>query len=199
DDGAAPRASRRRPRLRLASRHRIQHRWALLLSARRCLDLVPAQRHQVLPRRVPRARLGKGMPLQEDGAGGGRVMATVQTDQVTLTIDGQSVTVPKGTLILDAAKTIDIDIPIFCSHPKMAPVAVCRMCLVEVEKMPKLQPACAVYVAEGMVVKTTTEQVGKYQKGVLEFLLINHTHDCPICDKGDKRPPTDQQFQDDRG
>src|SRR5881398_1307559 len=122
-------------------------------------------------------------------------MATVQTDQVTLTIDGQSVTVPKGTLILDAAKAINIDIPIFCSHPKMAPVAVCRMCLVEVEKMPKLQPACAVYVAEGMVVKTTTEQVGKYQKGVLEFLLINHPLDCPICDKGGECPLQDQAYQ----
>src|SRR2546423_6050623 len=182
-------------RRRLAARHRVQHRWALLLSAGRCLDLVPAQRHQVLPRRVPRARLRKRMPLQEDGGGGGRVMATVQTDQVTLTIDGQSVTVPKGTLILDAAKAINIDIPIFCSHPKMAPVAVCRMCLVEVEKMPKLQPACAVYVAEGMVVKTTTEQVGKYQKGVLEFLLINHPLDCPICDKGGECPLQDQTYQ----
>src|SRR5256886_314 len=119
----------------------------------------------------------------------------VQTDQVTLTIDGQSVTVPKGTLILDAAKAINIDIPIFCSHPKMAPVAVCRMCLVEVEKMPKLQPACAVYAAEGMVVKTTTEQVAKYQKGVLEFLLINHPLDCPICDKGGECPLQDQTFQ----
>ena len=119
----------------------------------------------------------------------------VQTDQVTLTIDGQSVTVPKGTLILDAAKSIDIDIPIFCSHPKMAPVAVCRMCLVEVEKMRNLQPACAVYVADGMVVKTTTEQVGKYQKGVLEFLLINHPLDCPICDKGGECPLQDQTFQ----
>jgi NADH-quinone oxidoreductase subunit G len=122
-------------------------------------------------------------------------VATVQTDQVTLTIDGQSVTVPKGTLILDAAKSINIDIPIFCSHPKMAPVAVCRMCLVEVEKMRNLQPACAVYVAEGMVVKTTTEQVSKYQKGVLEFLLINHPLDCPICDKGGECPLQDQTFQ----
>ena len=122
-------------------------------------------------------------------------MATVQTDQVTLTVNGQSVTVPKGTLILDAAKKIGIDIPIFCSHPKMAPVAVCRMCLVEVEKMPKLQPACAVYVADGMVVKTTTEQVNKYQKGVLEFLLINHPLDCPICDKGGECPLQDQTYQ----
>jgi len=122
-------------------------------------------------------------------------VAVVQTDQVTVTINGQSVTVPKGTLILDAAKKIGIDIPIFCSHPKMAPVAVCRMCLVEVEKMPKLQPACAVYVGEGMVIKTTTEQVGKYQKGVLEFLLINHPLDCPICDKGGECPLQDQTFQ----
>ena len=122
-------------------------------------------------------------------------MAAVQTDQVTLTVNGQSVTVPKGTLILDAAKKIGIDIPIFCSHPKMAPVAVCRMCLVEVEKMPKLQPACAVYVTEGMAVKTTTEQVNKYQKGVLEFLLINHPLDCPICDKGGECPLQDQTYQ----
>ena len=122
-------------------------------------------------------------------------MAAVQTDQITLSVNGQSVTVPKGTLILDAAKKVGIDIPIFCSHPKMAPVAVCRMCLVEVEKMPKLQPACAVYVAEGMVVKTVTEQVNKYQKGVLEFLLINHPLDCPICDKGGECPLQDQTFQ----
>jgi NADH-quinone oxidoreductase subunit G len=122
-------------------------------------------------------------------------MAAVQTDQVTLTINGQSVTVSKGTLILDAAKALGIDIPIFCSHPKMAPVAVCRMCLVEVEKMPKLQPACAVYVADGMVVRTVTEQVNKYQKGVLEFLLINHPLDCPICDKGGECPLQDQTFQ----
>jgi len=122
-------------------------------------------------------------------------VAAVQTDQVTVTVNGQSVTVPKGTLILDAAKKAGIDIPIFCSHPKMAPVAVCRMCLVEVEKMPKLQPACAVYVADGMVIKTTTEQVGKYQKGVLEFLLINHPLDCPICDKGGECPLQDQTYQ----
>ena len=122
-------------------------------------------------------------------------MAAVQTDQVTVTVDGRSVTVPKGTLILDAAKAVGIDIPIFCSHPKMAPVAVCRMCLVEVEKMPKLQPACAVYVGDGMVIRTRTDQVNKYQKGVLEFLLINHPLDCPICDKGGECPLQDQTFQ----
>ncbi|MDQ6885204.1 MAG: 2Fe-2S iron-sulfur cluster-binding protein, partial [Candidatus Dormibacteraeota bacterium] len=122
-------------------------------------------------------------------------MAAVQTDQVTVTVDGVSVTVPKGTLILDAAKRVGIDIPIFCSHPKMAPVAVCRMCLVEVEKMPKMQPACAVQVTEGMVIRTRTDQVEKYQKGVLEFLLINHPLDCPICDKGGECPLQDQTYQ----
>ncbi len=122
-------------------------------------------------------------------------MSAVQTDQVTVTVDGVSITVPKGTLILDAAKKVGIDIPIFCSHPKMAPVAVCRMCLVEVEKMPKLQPACAVQVAEGMVIRTKTDQVAKYQKGVLEFLLINHPLDCPICDKGGECPLQDQTYQ----
>src|SRR5438309_11212209 len=113
-------------------------------------------------------------------------------DRVEVTIDGHSVRVAKGTLLLDAATDLGIHIPIYCAHPKMAPVAVCRMCLVEVEKMPKLQPACAVYVADGMVVRTTTDQVQKYQKGVLEFLLINHPLDCPICDKGGECPLQDQ-------
>src|SRR5467141_4109284 len=120
------------------------------------------------------------MPLPERTGHGG--LMAVATDQVTLQVDGVSVTVPKGTLILDAAKKVRIDIPIFCSHSKMEPVAVCRMCLIEVEKMPKLQPACAVYVAEGMVVRTRTPKVEEHQKGVLEFLLINH----PL-DRGDLR------------
>ncbi|HYM49520.1 MAG TPA: molybdopterin-dependent oxidoreductase [Candidatus Limnocylindrales bacterium] len=118
----------------------------------------------------------------------------VVTDQVTVTVDGRTVTVPKGTLILDAAKKLGIEIPIFCSHPKMDPVAVCRMCLVEVEKMPKLQPACAVYVSDGMVIRTRTDQVHKYQNGLLEFLLTNHPLDCPICDKGGECPLQDQTY-----
>ncbi len=121
-------------------------------------------------------------------------MAAVVTDQVSLTIDGRAVTVPKGTLILDAARKLGIDIPIFCSHPKMEPVAVCRMCLVEVEKMPKLQPACAIPVADGMVVRTGTDPVKTYQNGVLEFLLANHPLDCPICDKGGECPLQDQTY-----
>jgi len=86
--------------------------------------------------------------------------------------------------VLDAATDVGIHIPIYCAHPKMDPVAVCRMCLVQVEKMPKLQPACATYVSEGMVVHTQTDPVAKAREGVLEFLLLNHPLDCPVCDRG---------------
>ncbi len=103
---------------------------------------------------------------------------------ITLTIDGREVQVEPGTLILDAAKQAGIDIPVFCYHPRMDPVAACRMCLVRIEKMPKLQPACATPVAEGMVVHTDTDEVRKSHAGVLEFLLANHPLDCPVCDKG---------------
>jgi len=103
---------------------------------------------------------------------------------VTLTIDGKKVKVKEGTTILKAAEELGIEIPTFCFHDKLEPVGACRMCLVEVEKMPKLQVACATPVAEGMVVKTNTPKVKAARKGVLEFLLINHPLDCPVCDKG---------------
>jgi NADH-quinone oxidoreductase subunit G len=103
---------------------------------------------------------------------------------VGISIDGRSARFPKGTLLTDAATEMRIHIPIYCSHPKMDPVAVCRMCLVHVEKMPKLQPACATYVADGMVVDTMRADVAKTREGVLEFLLLNHPLDCPVCDRG---------------
>jgi NADH-quinone oxidoreductase subunit G len=103
---------------------------------------------------------------------------------VGVTIDGRSIRVAKGTLLTDVATELGIHIPIYCSHPKMDPVAVCRMCLVHVEKMPKLQPACATYVAEGMVVDTERADVAKTREGMLEFLLLNHPLDCPVCDRG---------------
>jgi NADH-quinone oxidoreductase subunit G len=104
--------------------------------------------------------------------------------RVGLTIDGRSVRVPKGTLVLDAAAELGIHIPIYCSHPKMDPVAVCRMCLVTIEKFPKPQPACATYVNEGMVVSTDDASTVKLREGMLEFLLVNHPLDCPVCDRG---------------
>jgi NADH-quinone oxidoreductase subunit G len=103
---------------------------------------------------------------------------------VGVVIDGKEVRVPKGTLVLDAATHAGIHIPIYCAHPKMDPVAVCRMCLVQIEKMPKQQPACATVVSEGMVVHTATDAVAKTREGMLEFLLLNHPLDCPVCDRG---------------
>jgi NADH-quinone oxidoreductase subunit G len=114
---------------------------------------------------------------------------------VTLTIDGRTVQVPKGTLLVEAAKTVGIEIPVFCYHPKLDPAGVCRMCLVEIEKTPKPQTACTTPVAEGMVVRTQTERVADLRRGVLEFLLINHPLDCPVCDKGGECDLQDLTFE----
>jgi NADH-quinone oxidoreductase chain G len=116
------------------------------------------------------------------------------SDLVTLTINGREVQVPKGTLVVEAAKQVGIEIPIFCYHPKLKPVGACRMCLVEIEKMPRLQTACTSPVAEGMVVTTNSDQVVEAQKGVIELLLANHPLDCPICDKGGECPLQDNTF-----
>jgi NADH-quinone oxidoreductase subunit G len=103
---------------------------------------------------------------------------------ITLTIDGSAVTVPEGTLLVEAAKTIRTDIPVYCYHPKLGPAGLCRICLVDVEKTPKLQIACNTAVTEGMVVHTYGPKVEEGRRAVLEFLLLNHPLDCPICDKG---------------
>jgi NADH-quinone oxidoreductase chain G len=107
-----------------------------------------------------------------------------QEELVNLTIDGQPVSVPKGSVIWAAAQKLGIEVPIYCYHPKMEPLGACRMCFVAVEKMPKLATACTTVVSEGMVVRTDTPAVKKARQGTLEFLLINHPLDCPICDKG---------------
>ena len=131
------------------------------------------------------------------------------TDQVTLTIDGKQVTVPKGMGIVDAAKMAGIDIPVFCHHPKLEPVGMCRMCLVEIGRpmrdratgqivmengapkiqfMPKLETACTNKVEEGMVVLSQSDKARDGQRGTVEFLLTSHPLDCPICDKGGECP-----------
>lgn len=132
------------------------------------------------------------------------------SDSVTLTIDGVEVTVPKGTLVVDAAKRIENDIPVFCYHPKMKPVGMCRMCLVDIglpekdratgqivtnpDGTPKivygrtLQTACTVEVSPGMAVRTKTDVVREAREDILEFLLTSHPLDCPICDKGGECP-----------
>jgi NADH-quinone oxidoreductase subunit G len=101
----------------------------------------------------------------------------------TFTINGISATVPEGTMILEAARQIGIEIPHYCYHPKLSIAGNCRMCLVEVEKFPKLQISCNTVVTEGMVVRTDTEKVRKAVTGVLELMLIHHPIDCPICDQ----------------
>lgn len=102
---------------------------------------------------------------------------------VKLKIDGKDVSVPAGTTILEAAKTIGVEIPHYCYHPGLSIAGNCRMCLVEVEKMPKPMIGCATVVSEGMVVATQSEKVKQIQKSVMEFLLINHPLDCPTCDQ----------------
>lgn len=130
--------------------------------------------------------------------------------QVTLTIDGKQVTVPDGTLVVDAAKKIGIDVPVFCYHPKMKPVGMCRMCLVDIGRPtvdratgqvilnpdgtpkiqfgPKLETACTTPVSEGMVVVGMSDKVKAGREDILEFLLTSHPLDCPVCDKGGECP-----------
>jgi NADH-quinone oxidoreductase subunit G len=103
---------------------------------------------------------------------------------VEIEIDGRKVEVPEGSTVMDAANRLDIYVPHFCYHKKLSIAANCRMCLVEIEKAPKPMPACATPVTQGMVVRTASQQARQAQKGVMEFLLINHPLDCPICDQG---------------
>jgi len=119
---------------------------------------------------------------------------TVTTQTVMVTVDGVVVEVPAGTLVIRVAEMLGTAIPRFCDHPLLEPVAACRMCLVEIEGQGKPQPSCAIVVADGMVIKTqhTSELAEKAQAGVMEFLLINHPLDCPICDKGGECPLQNQ-------
>ena len=110
---------------------------------------------------------------------------TTTTDMIKLTIDGKSARVPKGTLVIEAARQVGVMVPHFCYHPKLSPDANCRMCLVEIEKMPRLQTSCSTTVAEGMVVKSASSSVvQEARKSVLDFILANHPLDCPVCDQG---------------
>ncbi len=104
-------------------------------------------------------------------------------DLITLTIDGQAVQAPKGTSIIDAARAAGITIPYYCYHPGLSVVGNCRMCLVDIEKIPKLQPSCATPISEGMIVRTQTPDALRNRRSVLEFLLLNHPLDCPVCDQ----------------
>ncbi len=139
--------------------------------------------------------------------------APVKSDEVTVTIDGVEVSVPKNTLVIRAAERIGVQIPRFCDHPLLAPVGACRQCLVVVadagngrpingpDGKPKPQASCTLTVADGMVVNTqaTDAVADKAQQGVMEFLLINHPLDCPVCDKGGECPLQNQAMSNGRG
>lgn len=123
-------------------------------------------------------------------------MTEIQQDSglITVTIDGQEVKVKSGEVLIDACEEVGVDIPRFCYHKRMSQVGMCRMCIVEVDtgRGPSLQPSCMMDVSEGMVIDTQSEEIKKVQDGVLEFLLLNHPLDCPVCDKGGECPLQDQ-------
>jgi NADH-quinone oxidoreductase subunit G len=115
---------------------------------------------------------------------------------VTLTIDDRQVTVPKGTLLVEAAKRVQVEIPVFCYHHKLAPVGACRLCLVEISPgPPKPQTACTTPAADGMVVKTSSALATAARADILEYELVNHPLDCPVCDKGGECPLQDYTFR----
>jgi len=114
---------------------------------------------------------------------------------VTLKINDRDVQVPPGTLVIEATRRIGTEVPSFCYYPGLSLQAACRMCLVEVEKIPKLQTACTLVATEGMVVKTNSDQVRSARKYMLEFLLTNHPLDCPVCDKGGECELQDMVFR----
>jgi NADH-quinone oxidoreductase subunit G len=118
-----------------------------------------------------------------------------ETKLVTLKINDRDVQVPPGTLVIEATRRIGTEVPSFCYYPGLSLQAACRMCLVEVEKMPKLQTACTLIATEGMVVRTNTDQVRGARKAMLEFLLTNHPLDCPVCDKGGECELQDMVFR----
>jgi NADH-quinone oxidoreductase subunit G len=122
-------------------------------------------------------------------------MPRPESKTITLTIDGREVQAPENAMLVDAAKHGDVEIPVFCYEPKLGnPVGACRMCLVEIEGIGKLQTGCSTPVKDGMVVHTQSERVKEAQKSVVEFLLINHPLDCPVCDKGGECPLQDITF-----
>jgi len=114
---------------------------------------------------------------------------------ITFTINERKLAVPAGTLMIEAARRMGIEVPSFCYYPGLSLQGACRMCLVEVEKAPKLQTACTLVATEGMVVRTDTPQVHKARKDMLEFLLTNHPLDCPVCDKGGECELQDMTFR----
>src|SRR6202161_773504 len=113
---------------------------------------------------------------------------------VSLTVDGKKLTAPAGSLLIDACKNVGIEVPSFCYYPGLSLQGACRMCLVKIEKMPKLQTACTTVVTEGMIVATDSDDVRQARKAMVEMLLGNHPLDCPVCDAGGECELQDMAF-----
>ncbi len=113
---------------------------------------------------------------------------------VNITVDGKPVSAPAGTLLIEACKNVGIEVPSFCYYPNLSLQGACRMCLVRVEKMPKLQTACTTGITEGMVVATDNDEIRQARKSMVEMLLGNHPLDCPVCDAGGECELQDMTF-----
>jgi NADH-quinone oxidoreductase subunit G len=118
-----------------------------------------------------------------------------EATNVTITVDGKKITAPAGTLLIEACKAVGIEVPSFCYYPGLSLQAACRMCLVRIEKMPKLQTACTVPITDGMVVTTDSDEVRQARKSMIELLLGNHPLDCPVCDAGGECELQDMTFK----
>src|ERR1700737_3854772 len=104
--------------------------------------------------------------------------------EVNITVDGKKMRVPAGTLLFEVGKRVGIEVPSFCYYPNLSLQGACRMCLVKIEKMPKLQTACSTVIGEGMIVTSDSDEVRQARKGMVELLLGNHPLDSPVCDAG---------------
>jgi len=118
-----------------------------------------------------------------------------EANKITITVDGKKITAPAGTLLIEACKAVGIEVPSFCYYPGLSLQAACRMCLVRIEKMPKLQTACTVPITEGMIVTTESDEVRQARKSMIELLLGNHPLDCPVCDAGGECELQDMTFK----
>jgi NADH-quinone oxidoreductase subunit G len=121
-------------------------------------------------------------------------MADTAAAVVNITVDGKAVTAPKGTLLIEACKTVGIEVPSFCYYPNLSLQGACRMCLVKIEKAPKLQTACTTVIGEGMIVTTDSDEIHQARKSMVEMLLGNHPLDCPVCDAGGECELQDMTF-----
>src|SRR6185295_14888269 len=188
-----------------------QRRGQVPVPAGRRLRDAGALDDQALPRGVRPARRARLLPAARDflaqlalpaaaqpaaARDGVALMSATDVATVTLEIDGRELTVPKGTPLVLAAAEAGVEIPIFCYEPRLGPaIGACRMCLVEIEGMPKLQAACTMTAGDGMKVHTRSASAAEGQEAVLEFILLNHPLDCPVCDKGGECPLQDLTYR----